>query len=87
MTTTFDGESSERWESGTVVDWTSRGFGFVRPDGGQVMGRDLFVHWRQVPREPRELTKGERIRYVARKDDQGRLQAYDVVILEPRSEQ
>ncbi len=66
-------------EIGELSKWLDeKGYGFVRPSRG---GADVFVHSRDFPFHQRRPREGDRIRYKASKDDQGRLRAVNPKIL------
>ena len=44
---------------GTIVFWTDRSYGFVRPDAGE---RDIFLHGSELP-EGEEVCLGDRVSY------------------------
>lgn len=49
-----------------TVKWfnSGKGYGFIRPDAGQGMDEDVFVHFTQIVGEGfRELTDGQRVEF------------------------
>mmetsp|Transcript_15158 Transcript_15158/g.33479 ORF Transcript_15158/g.33479 Transcript_15158/m.33479 type:complete len:155 (-) Transcript_15158:124-588(-) len=76
---------NEDWGvEGHVVDIQSRGFGFIRPEGGQVRGSDLYFHCSGVSDNMFDrLRKGDRVGYRVIQDDRsGRYMARSVRILD-----
>jgi len=59
-----------------TVKWfnESKGFGFIKPDGG---GKDFFVHKSQTP-DRQGLRENQRVSFVVGKGPKGRPQAQDV---------
>jgi len=60
----------EQQMEGTVEKWIdTRGFGFIRPDGG---ARDVFVHHGAIKRSgPRQLSEGERVSFDVESGERG----------------
>jgi cold shock protein len=62
----------------TIFFDETRGFGFIRPDGG---GGDIFVHVRDITNRDK-LTQGERVSFEAIMDDRrGKPRAEKVRVL------
>lgn len=59
-------------ETGTVVFWDGRGFGFIRPD---VEGENAFIH-RSDLRGVAYLSEGNRVEFEARMCERGRRADY-----------
>ncbi|OGY75330.1 MAG: type III-A CRISPR-associated RAMP protein Csm5 [Candidatus Jacksonbacteria bacterium RIFOXYA2_FULL_43_12] len=65
--------------TGTVKSWgPDKPFGFIIPDQ---VGKDVFVHLKDLPAGVKELTPGQKISYEVRLDEQKRPQATSVKIL------
>lgn len=69
--------------SGTVTSFDrSKGWGFIRPEG--VLGRDVFVHWRDCPADKggwRSLAVGQRVQFMVGEGKRG-FAATEIVVLE-----
>lgn len=70
----FEGQQLE----GRLVRWNDdRGFGFIRTEGSK---KDVFIHVSALRGMPRRPVVGDAIRFVLRRDEQGRPGARDAVI-------
>jgi len=68
---------------GTVKNWTSRGFGFIKPDSSGAL--DCIVHVSQVLKIGRDsLTVGQRVAYDLEPDnrDPSRFRAVNLRLIE-----
>lgn len=65
-------------ETGVVVSWGGRGFGFIQPDKG---GADVFTHATHLAGGRRALVPGQRVEFT-RAGWGGRIAAVNVVPLD-----